>query len=61
MIKRKPIEELIAEVEHHLVVLDELHLSALEAMLQQLRGQCKQALEALGRLEKRAVESKRVR
>ena len=61
MAKQKPIEELIAEVEHHLVVVDELQLPAIEAALQQVGGQCKQALEALSRLEERAGDSKGAR
>lgn len=61
MTKDKPIEEIIADVEHHLVTLDELQLPALEAALRQVRGQCKQASKALGRLEQRIVKSKTIR
>jgi len=59
MPKEIPIEELIAEVEHHLVVLDEIQLPAAEEALQQVRDEGTKAWGALQRLEKRIAKDTR--
>ena len=59
MAEEKSIEELIARVEHHLVVIEEIRVPAAEATLQKVREESDNAWDALQRLGKRVVKEKR--
>jgi hypothetical protein len=59
MAREKPIEELIAKVEHHLIVIEEILVPAAEEALQKVRDESAHAWDAVQQLEKRVVKDMR--
>ena len=59
MAQEKPIEELIAKVEHHLVVIEEIRVPAAEEALKKVRDESAHAWNAVQQLEKRVVKDMR--